>query len=139
MKTKMINNKIKNAKIVENNPWKINSVFVTLCIFKLNFVIFSHYVYLFSTFLGHWCIITKYIVTISVIFVKIRHLCFNYDHFVFTKYILNLLQSFFGQGWVTTKDMVTIEEHVLGTYAGKTVFSCHRCLYNTGVEKMNNI
>jgi hypothetical protein len=34
----------------------------------------------------------------------------------------------------------TIEQHVLDTYAGKQfVLSCHRCLNNTGVEKINNI
>ncbi len=34
----------------------------------------------------------------------------------------------------------TIEEYVFDTDAEKTtVLSCHRCLINIGVEKMNNI
>ncbi len=32
------------------------------------------------------------------------------------------------------------EQFILDTNAGKqTVLSCHRCLINSGVEKMNNI
>ncbi len=34
--------------------------------------------------------------------------------------------------------MMTIEEHVLETNAA-TVLSCHKCLINIGVEKINNI
>jgi hypothetical protein len=37
------------------------------------------------------------------------------------------------------KIIIEIEQHVLDTYARiTTVLSCHRCLINPGVEKMNN-
>jgi hypothetical protein len=34
---------------------------------------------------------------------------------------------------------MAILQCVLDTNAEKTVLSCHRCLINTGIEKMNNI
>jgi hypothetical protein len=33
----------------------------------------------------------------------------------------------------------SLEQHALDTNAGKKVLSCHRCLINTGVEKLNYI
>ena len=51
-------------------------------------------------------------------------------------------QVLLGQGNRVKAGKVTsiIEQCVLDTNAGKTtVLSCHRCLINTGVEKMNNI
>ncbi len=38
-------------------------------------------------------------------------------------------------------ESLTIEQRILDTNAGKQLYSlsCHRCLINTGVEKMNNI
>ena len=51
----------------------------------------------------------------------------------------NHLKQFFPSVSVSWS-MVQIEQCVLGTNAGKTtVLRCHRCLINTGVEKMNYI
>jgi len=40
----------------------------------------------------------------------------------------------------TKKITITIEQHKFDKSAGKQLsLSCHRCLINVGVEKMNNI
>jgi hypothetical protein len=49
-----------------------------------------------------------------------------------------VLEFLFDQIFYT--EYFAIEQHILDTKAGKTTVSvCHRCLINTGVEKMNNI
>ncbi len=42
---------------------------------------------------------------------------------------------------VVTQFQISIEQHIVDTNGGKklTVLSCHRCLINTGVGKMNII
>jgi hypothetical protein len=70
---------------------------------------------------------------------------------IFYKFLLkigrSLKKSFSGEQrewdeWALDIKLLTalIEQHMLDTNAGKqTVLRCHRCLINTGVEKMNNI
>ncbi len=40
---------------------------------------------------------------------------------------------------VIALSVLSVPSDTLDTNAGKQVLSCHRCLINTGVEKMNNI
>ncbi len=54
------------------------------------------------------------------------------------------------KAWVLSQDLASaavnistlvdlVEEQRLDTNEGKQVLSCHICLINTGVEKMNNV
>jgi hypothetical protein len=51
-----------------------------------------------------------------------------------------MLPSIEGVGAKLVEEMRSKEKHILDTKAGKTtVFSCHRCLISSGIEKMSNI